>query len=272
MDKDFHDKIALITGASSGIGEALARELALRKTRLCLIARRTERLEALKAELGNLTDVMTITCDVTDEAAMRQSIEMTLNRFGRLDLVIANAGRGVSGTLSQLNPEAFRGQFETNVFGVLNTIYPAMKALQESKGQLVILGSIMSYLAFGGSAPYSMSKYAVRALAEALYHEWKPLGVSVTLICPGFVESEIRQVDNRGKFHPELKDPVSPWLKMPKTVAAQKILKAAASRKRELVLTGHGRFGVILKSWFPGLFHWLIETFNIRSGNQKARL
>lgn len=272
MKNDFTNKVALITGASSGIGEALARELAHRKARLCLIARRTERLEALKTELESLTEIMIITCDVTDEAAMRQSIEMTLNRFHRLDLVIANAGRGVSGAINQLSIEAFRGQFETNVFGILNTIYPAMKALQESKGQLVILGSIMSYLAFGGSAPYSMSKFAVRALAEALYHEWKPLGVSVTLICPGFVESEIRQVDNRGKFHPELKDPVSPWLKMPKAVAARKILKAAASRKRELVLTGHGRLGVLLKSWFPGLFHWIVDTLKIRSGNQKARL
>jgi short-subunit dehydrogenase len=272
MDKCFHNKVTLITGASSGIGEALARELAQRKARLCLIARRGERLASLKAELENLTEVMIMTCDVTDEVAMRQSVEMTLNHFGRLDLVIANAGRGVSGAINQLSIEAFRGQFETNVFGVLNTVYPAMKALQDSKGQLVILGSIMSYLAFGGSAPYSMSKFAVRALAEALYHEWKPLGVSVTLICPGFVESEIRQVDNRGKFHPELKDPVSPWLKMPKAVAARKILKATASRKRELILTGHGRLGVAIKSWFPGLFHGIVDAFNIRSGNQKARL
>jgi len=272
MDKSFYNKVALITGASSGIGEALARELARRKARLCLIARRAERLEALKAELGTLTEVITTTCDVTDEAAMRQSIEKTLNHFGRLDLVIANAGRGVSGSLSQLTPESFRGQFETNVFGVLNTIYPALKPLQESRGHIVILGSIMSYVSFGGSAPYSMSKYAVRALAESLYHELKPLGISVTLVCPGLVDSEIRRVDNRGLFHPELEDPVPDWIKMPKAEAARKIVVAAARRKRELILTHHGRLGILLKSHLPSLFHWLVDVLKIRSGKQKARL
>ena len=272
MSTFFRNKVALVTGASSGIGEGLARELAHQGTRLSLLARRADRLEALQQELQQLTKVMIAPCDVTNEAAVRQHIENTLKSFGQIDLVIANAGRAVSGRVDQLSIKDIRDQLETNVFGVLNTLYPALQPLKESKGHIIILGSIMSYVSFGGSAPYSMSKYAVRALAESLYHELKPLGISVTLVCPGLVESEIRRVDNRGVFHPELEDPVPAWIKMPKAQAARKIISAAARRKRELVLTQHGRLGILLKSHLPSLFHWLVDVLKIRSGKQKARL
>lgn len=268
----FKDKVALITGASSGIGEALARELAAQGANLALVARRKDRLDNLDQELKQNTQILKLAVDVTHEDAMRQAVEATVDHFGRLDVVVANAGRAVSGRIEELSIESFRAQLETNVFGVLNTIYPSLKALQQSRGHLVILGSVMSYVSFGGSAPYSMSKYAVRALAEALYHELKPQGVSVTLVCPGMVDSEIRRVDNRGHFHEEVADPVPAWVKMPKATAARKILRAAASRKRELLLTQHGRLGIWLKSWFPGLFHWLVDTLKIRSGKQRVRL
>jgi short-subunit dehydrogenase len=105
-----------------------------------------------------------------------------------------------------------------------------------------------------------MSKYAVRSLAEALVHELRPQGVAVTLISPGFVESEFREVDNRGVHHPGAGDPVPRWLVMPVETAARKIVRAIANRRREIILTGHGKLAVFVQRHFPGLlslfFRW----------------
>ena len=108
-----------------------------------------------------------------------------------------------------------------------------------------------------GTAAYSMSKYAIRSLADALFHELRPKGVAVTLISPGFVESDFRQVDNQGVHHPEARDPYPQWLVMSKETAARKIARAMAQRRREIVLTGHGKLAVLVHRHFP----WMMSLF-----------
>src|SRR5690606_29945433 len=113
----------------------------------------------------------------------------------------------------------------------------------KSLGRFVIIGSVNSYISLPGGSPYAMSKFAVRALADSLFHELKPSGVSCTLICPGFVKSEIRHVDNEGLRHRDA--PAQPrFFTMPAETAAKKIRRAAQARKRELVLSLHAKFAV----------------------------
>jgi len=248
----FRDHVALITGASSGIGAALARELVREGARLVLMARRRERLETLQAELiAAGAEVVVHAGDVTQRADLDAAVALAIQRFGRLDIAVANAGFGVVGKVEKLEVGDYRRQFETNVFAVLETIKACLPELRKSRGRLVLIGSVAGYVSSPNASPYAMSKFAVRALALALEHEVAPYGVTVTLISPGFVVSEIRQVDNRGAHHPSAKDPLPAWLTMPTDVAARQIVSAAHRRRREAVITFHGKVLVWIQRFAP---------------------
>jgi short-subunit dehydrogenase len=248
----FRDHVVLITGASSGIGAALARELACEGARLVLMARRRERLDELCAELAaGKAEAVTHVGDVTQRADLDAAVALAVARFGRLDVAIANAGFGVVGPLEKLDVEDYRRQFETNVFALLATCKACIAELRKTRGRLALVGSVASYISTPNASPYAMSKFAVRALAEALGPELAPDGVSVTLISPGFVESEIRQVDNRGGWHPKAKDPLPSWLPMRTDVAAKKIVSAVYRRRREAIITFHGKVLVWLSRFAP---------------------
>jgi NAD(P)-dependent dehydrogenase (short-subunit alcohol dehydrogenase family) len=252
MDWNVH--VALVTGASSGIGAALAREMSRRGARIVVAGRRLDRLEALAEELSRSGGrVVPVACDVTRREDLDRAVARAREEFGRLDTVVANAGFGVVGQFEDLTVEDYRRQFETNVFGVLQTAYAALEELKKSRGRMVLVGSVAGYAATPGSSPYSMSKFAVRALAEALGKELAPHGISVTHIAPGFIDSEIYQVDNEGRLHPDWKSPVPTWIRMDTPRAARKIVGAIANRRRELVVTAHGKAIVFLQQHFPAV-------------------
>ena len=264
----FQGQVVLITGASSGIGAALAREFAAEGATLVLAARRRDRLEALASELeGKGTRALALTCDVTAEDDLAAVVGKIEEEFGHLDVVVANAGFGVLGRFEKLSLQDFQRQFDTNVFGVLRTALAALPSLKKSKGRLVLIGSVSGHISAPQASPYSMSKYAVRALAEALYAELGPLGVSVTLISPGFVATEIQNVDNQGRYREGGKDRVPAWLKMSAEKAARQIVRAVAGRKREKVITLHGKLFVALDRFLPGL----IPRFFRRLGKRVRR-
>lgn len=245
-------RVVLITGASSGIGEALAYAYARRGADLVLLARRADRLAAVAANaaaLGRRT--LTCCCDVTEDDAVRSAVGAAEGEFGRLDTVIANAGFGVSGRFEDLTLGDYRRQFETNVFGVVRTLHASLDALKRSRGRLAVLGSVASYVAAPGMSPYAMSKFAVRALAEAIREELRPHGVSVTLIAPGFVDSEIRRLDRDGVFREAKPEPVPAWLRVRTDVAARQMIRAIERRRAEVVITGHGKLMVQLARHAP---------------------
>jgi short-subunit dehydrogenase len=257
-------KVAFITGASSGIGAAMAREFARRGADVVLLARRWERLEALALEVrARGRRALTIRCDVTSDEDLEKAVETTLEEYGRIDWVIANAGFGVAGAVHKLAIEDYRRQFETNIFGVLRTVQATREALIASRGSFAIMGSVMSYLALPVGSAYSMSKHAVRALAESLRAEVAKYGVGVTLLAPGFVDSEIRKVDNQGEFRTDAQDRIPGWLSMDTDKAAAKLVKAVIKRKRVAVITGHGKIFVFLERHFPWLVAFLVQALGI---------
>ncbi len=263
-------KIAFITGASSGIGAALARELAKRGADVAITARRIERLEKLAEEIREMgRRAVPIRCDVTVDGDLEKAVEKVHAELGTIDISIANAGFGVAAPLEKLTLEDYRRQFETNVFGVLRTIYATLPDLKEKKGNLVLMGSVAGHISVPGASPYSMSKFAIRALSDSLYHELRPKGVAVTLISPGYVVSEIHQVDNQGRYNPNMKIKNPQWLMMPTDKAAKKMANAIAARKREQVITGHGKLAVLASRLSPGLFHFLVRLAS-RSITEKA--
>jgi short-subunit dehydrogenase len=268
----FAGSVVFITGASSGIGAALSLEFAREGADVVLAARRRDRLESVAAGIGAIgRRAVVAPCDVTREGDLERAAAAGRAVFGKLDVVVANAGFGVTGILERLSLDDYRRQLETNVFGVLRTVYATLDDLKKSRGRLVVIGSVSGYIALAGSSPYSMSKFAVRALADSLGHELAEHGVSVTLISPGFVESEIRQVDNRGILRTEKPAPRIPApMVMATPTAARKIVGAVARRRREVVITALGKVSVFLHRHAPRLLAQIIRRFAIK-GRREPR-
>jgi short-subunit dehydrogenase len=269
----FGGQVVFITGASSGLGAALAREFARQGADLALAARRLDRLEALAAEVTRAgRRALVLACDVSRADDVERAVARTVAALGRLDVLVANAGFGVVGPLEQLTLDDYRRQFETNVFGVLRTIYAGLPALRRRGGRLVIMGSVSGHVTVPGASPYAMSKFAVRALAEALDFELRPKGVAVTLVSPGFVDTEIHQVDNQGVRHPEMRHRAPAWVRMSAERAARLIVRAVARRRREVVITWLGRLTVFVGRHLPGLFGWAVRTFGARARPEPSRV
>ena len=257
--------VTFITGASAGLGATIAREAARQGGDVVLTARRRERLDALSAEIEGMgRRALAVKCDVTRDGDLERAAAKALEVFGRIDNVIANAGFGVVGTLEKLNLEDFRRQFETNIFGVLRTVMATREYLVASRGCLAIIGSMNGCVAMPGSSPYSMSKSAVHALASSLWYEFRPYGVAVVLVAPGVFESEIRQIDNKGVRHSQVKDQAPSWLAMSSEKAARQVLRAVHKRRRFKVITGHAKIALFLQRCCPPLSYRFLSALTQR--------
>ena len=254
----FQNKSILITGASSGIGEELAIQLAALGARLTLTARRRELLDVLAQRIAPTGKAapLVVQADVTNDTDLPHAVSEALRVYEKLDIVIANAGFGVVGPFRKLSLGDYRRQFETNVFGLMRTVQAALPAIEQSKGNVVLIGSVAGWAASPGASPYAMSKFAVRALANSITPELALSGVKVTLISPGFVASNIRRVDNQGAVHSEAREPIPDWIVVPTDKAVRHMLRAVARGQREAIITGHGKVLVFLERFAP----WIIRT------------
>jgi len=267
----YQGRTVFITGASSGIGAALARCFAAEGAALILAARRLDKLQEVANSLPQPhAGVRVLQCDVSQDGELETAVERIKRDGGKIDVVVANAGYGVAGKVENLTLDDYRRQFETNVYGVLRTIYATLAELKRTRGQLVIVGSVASYVPQPGVSAYGMSKFAVRALAESLRNELAPSGIAVTLISPGFVDSEIRRVDNHGILHAQAADPVPAWLRVPAERAAREIVDATYKRKRERIVTAHGRALVFVYRHFPWVIRW-VQRAGLKSRPEPGR-
>jgi NADP-dependent 3-hydroxy acid dehydrogenase YdfG len=182
------DRVILITGASSGIGAATARAAAGAGWRVVLAARSRDRLSDLATELGGPSTALAVRCDVTEWEQQQAMVDATRERFGRLDAAFANAGFGAARGFLTESPEHWRAMVLTNVYGAALTIRATLPALKESRGHLVLTGSVAGRRALPGSL-YSATKWAVTAMGEAARQELNDTGVRVTLIEPGMVDT-----------------------------------------------------------------------------------
>jgi NADP-dependent 3-hydroxy acid dehydrogenase YdfG len=182
------ERVMLLTGASSGIGEALAHQAVAANYRLVLAARRQGPLDELAQALGGHEHAMTVTCDVAEWSEQEAMVAAALERFGRIDAVVANAGFGAARGFTNETPEHWRDMILTNVLGVALTIRASIDAIRESKGHFVLTGSVAGHRAVTGSV-YSATKWAVTGLAEGLRQELNGTGARTTLISPGAVDT-----------------------------------------------------------------------------------
>jgi NADP-dependent 3-hydroxy acid dehydrogenase YdfG len=189
------DDVFLITGASSGIGAATARHAAAAGYRVVLAARSEDRLRDLASELGGDERALVVRCDVTEFGDQEARVAEALERFGRLDVAMANAGFGAKRGFREETPEFWRSMVLTNVLGVAYTIRATLDALRDARGHLLLTGSVAGRRALAGSL-YSATKFSVTAMGEAARQELNGSGVRVTVIEPGAVETPF--FDNPG--------------------------------------------------------------------------
>lgn len=252
--REFKGEAAWVTGGGSGIGRALALELARRGADVAISGRTEVRLEEVAREVEALgRRSLAVRCDVTDEGQVAAAADRVAREFGKLDLAIANAGYAVMGPVEGLTVDEWRKQLDVNVIGSAMTAKHALAYLRKTKGRLGLVGSIAAFVPLAKHAPYCASKYAVRALGQTISVELAGTGVSCTTMHPGFVESEIARVDNEGVHHPDRKDGRPKKLMWPADKAARVMLDSMHRRQKEFVFTGHGKVGAFFGKHAPGL-------------------
>jgi NADP-dependent 3-hydroxy acid dehydrogenase YdfG len=196
------DPVFLITGASSGIGAATARLASHAGYRVVLAARSAEPLEKLAHELGGSERALAVQCDVAEWEQQLTMVQTTLERYGRIDVAFANAGFGAARGFLEETPEHWRSMVLTNVYGAALTIRATIPPLKESRGHLLLTGSLAGRRALPGSL-YSATKFAVTAMGEAARLELNETGVRVTLIEPGQVDTPFFEKPGEGRLEAE---------------------------------------------------------------------
>jgi NADP-dependent 3-hydroxy acid dehydrogenase YdfG len=189
------DKVAIVTGASSGIGEATALALVAEGATVVIVARRGDRLQTLATRIADVGgQAFPITADVSDEAQIEAAVQQTQAKFGKVDILINNAGAMLLGMIDGANTEDWRRMINLNVLGLMyatHKVLPLMKA--QGAGHIVNISSVAGRVANAGSGVYNASKWAVGAFSEALRKEVYQNNIRVTIIEPGLVATELPQ-------------------------------------------------------------------------------
>jgi short-subunit dehydrogenase len=243
----FKDKIVVITGASSGIGEAAAIEFAKRGAKLVLVARRKEKLEDLQKSLTQFrTEVLVCPCDVSDKESVKKMSDVVLAKFGKIDILINNAGFAIYGTVENLTIEEIESQMQTNYFGMVYCTKNFIPILQkQNSGHIVNVASVAASFGLPGIAPYCASKFAMLGFSEGLKHELRGTNIGVTVVSPIMVRTNFFDHESFAKM-----PKYSPTSLDPKTVA-NAIIRASESSRLEIIVPGIVRIGVWLKHTIP---------------------
>lgn len=261
MSDTFNDNVVWITGGGSGIGEALAVQFAHRNATVAVSGRRPEPLETTVRDIEDAGGRgLAVPCDVTKVTELEEAVDEIVDQTGRLDVAVANAGYSVAGDFQELTAADWKRQFDTNVVGLAMTVKAALPHLEDVDGRAVLMGSVAGTLGPPNQAPYASSKWAVRGIGQCLNADLAGTGVTCTTLMPGFVESEIGKVDNKGQYRQDWDDRRPHQLMWSSERAARKMIKAIEKRRAEAVITGHGKAFAFLANHAPRLTQTLMRT------------
>jgi len=251
----FNDKVIIVTGASEGIGRALCLTLAPQKPRLVVAARNENRLNELKEEVDyrGATSLI-IPTDVRQENACKNLIEKTIAEWGRLDVLVNNAGMTMWTTLEDMQDTAIIEKLmRTNYLSAAYCTFYALPYLKKSKGRVVAVSSLAGLSGVPTRTAYAASKHAMFGFFDSLRIELMDTGVTVTMVAPGFVLTEIHRRAFGSDGNPLNKSPMQEEKIMAADDCAAKIVKAMGKRKRLLIMTPIGKIGRWIKLIAPGM-------------------
>jgi len=251
----FKDKVVVITGASSGIGRELAYQLAEQGAWLSLAARNGERLTAVAKECQTRGGkAIAIVTDVSEQTQCAQLIQRTVENYDRIDVLVNNAGITMWANFEEVSDISFYEQImRVNYLGSVYCTYYALPFLKKTKGQIIGISSLAGKNGIPKRSGYAASKHAMVGFFDTLRIELEEYGISVTMIYPDFVATETRKRAFGADGKPIGESPVKEREVMSAEKCAQLIIQAAATRKRELMMTWRGKAGVWVKLIAPGL-------------------
>ncbi|GAA4383624.1 SDR family oxidoreductase [Hymenobacter koreensis] len=245
-------KVVLITGGTSGIGRACAVAFGQAGAQVAFTGRDESRLHETAASLRSLgIRTCPIQADVAREADCQRAVAETMQAFGRIDVLVNNAGISMRALFQDADLDVIQQLMQTNFFGTVYTTKFALPHVLASRGSIVGISSIAGYRGLPGRTGYSASKFAMQGFLEALRTELQPQGVHVLTACPGFTASNIRNTALAADGSQQGESPRDEGQMMTSEEVAQYILRAVASRKPTLVLTGKGKLTVFLNKWLP---------------------
>lgn len=256
MDAPFQDNVTIITGASLGLGEELACQMAAQGAKLALAARSADRLEAVAKKCRALGgEAIAVPTDVSDEAACRALIAKTVEHYGRIDTLVNNAGISMWATFDALESLATIERIvQVNLLGSVYCTAAALPYLKESQGRLVAVSSLAGKAGVPTRTGYAASKHGLVGLFDSLRIELMGSGVTVTLMFPGFVATGLHERIAGPDGQPLGKDhPVDYSTAMTTEECARIMLRAMARRQRQVIMTPRGKIGQWLKLIAPGL-------------------
>jgi short-subunit dehydrogenase len=248
-------KIAVITGASMGIGEAIARIFANHGATVVMLSRDAGRVEAARERIGHSERTLALACDVRHREEIDRAIGLTLHHFKKIDLWVNNAGHGLLDSVAAMEMAKFREMFETNFFGAvvsMQAVIPVMR--QQSGGTIINISSVAGHLPLPGSAGYSATKFALNAIGKAAGVELKKDGIRVMTVCPGYVRTQFSSNASRGSEVKRVR-PASV-----KGITAERVAKATLQgylkQKREVIVPWTMYVPQKIYQLFPGLVEW----------------
>ncbi len=252
MNLFLKDKVVAITGASSGIGKALADAALAAGAKVATCARNLARLEASFPEAASSQQLLLLQADVSLEADCRRFVEGIVQRWGGIDILINNAGMSMRALFADLDLKVLKELMDVNFWGTVYTTKYALPYLQQAKGTIAGISSIAGYRGLPGRTGYSSSKFAMQGFLEALRTELLYSGVNVMWASPGFTASNIRNVALGANGSAQQETPLKENQLMSAETCAAIIWKGIEKRKRTVVMTGQGKATVWINKLFPG--------------------
>lgn len=248
-------KVVVVTGASMGIGEAIAKEFADEGANVVLLSRDTARAEAARSRIGHPDRTAALSCDVRHSEEIDRVLALTLHHFKRIDIWVNNAGHGLLDSIAEVEMPACRELFETNLFGALSAmqaVIPVMR--QQGGGTIINISSVAGHIPIPFHATYSASKFALNAMGKAARVELRKDGIHVLTVCPGYVQTAFSDHAVRGN------DPKRVRPGAVRGITAERVARATLrgylKQKREVIVPWTMHVPVKIYQMFPGLVEW----------------
>jgi len=244
-----------VTGASMGIGEAIATLFVEQGANVVLLSRDTGRAEAARQRIGHPEHTLALACDVRNREEIDRVLSLTLHHFKRVDIWVNNAGHGILDSVTTVDMAAVRQTFETNFFGALEAmqaVIPVMK--QQGSGTIINISSVAGHIPIPFHALYSATKFAMNAMGKAARIELRKYGINVLTVCPGYVQTEFGANALRGEEQKQVRPASVRGITAERVAAA--VLRGYTKQKREVIVPWFMHPVVKLYQFTPGLFEW----------------
>ena len=257
--RSYHNKVVWITGASSGIGEAMAREFANQGAILVLAARNMEKLNQLRDTLPNAEIHTVVPLDLTDLSKVDAVVSSVINQVGRVDVLVNNGGISQRSLVGETPLEMDRKIMEVNFFGAVGLTKALLPALRETHGQIIVISSISGKFGFFLRSAYAASKHALHGFFESLALEEEAHGIDVTIVCPGKINTpiSISALNAQGERHNKMDHNLETGMSAEE--CARQIVRAARKNKPEVLIGNKEILAVYLKRFVPSIFRKIIR-------------